>query len=180
MQIVWIVRGLFLAVVLPVLFPLRALVVSFRPSAMRFALLALALALLALGIVVALVLGVLGRLIDVIIAIGLIGILLQWPRGITGSTVARLRLAYRGAGNAVRRGLDGCGLVDFSICAAIVVIALVLSLASGLVRFLLTVLVALVVAGVVWKWPQGVRLPFGRKLRLALHELIDELRRRFR
>jgi len=180
MRLVWIVRGLLLAAVIPILVPIRTLAASFRPSAMRFAVLALALALLALGVVVARILGVLGRLIDVFIAIGLIGLLLQWPRGISGSTAARLRLAYRGAGNAVRRGLAGCGLTDYAVCAAVVVIAFVLSLASGLVRFLLTVLVALVVVGLVWKWPQGVRLPFGRKLRLATRELIDELRRRFR
>ena len=177
---VWIVRVACLVCLLPVLFPVAALASAFAFSPIIIALLALALTLLALAIVFGFLLGVLGPVADTLILFGLIGLAWKWPRGIRAGLAEKLRLAYRGLRNAVAKQFRRCTLVDFSFCLVIALIAIVLSLSSGLLYFLLTALVVLFVVGVVWKWPQAPRLPLMKKLRLAIRELLNELRRMLR
>jgi len=180
MTFVWIARAVLLALLVPFLGPLGALFASFTVSALGIALLLLALALLALGIVFALLLGVLGNLIDVAILLGLLGLLWYWPRGIRTQPGTKLRLAYRGVRNAISRQMRCITLLDFALCLAVVVMAIVLSLSSGVLHFVVTILIVLTLVGVIWKWPCGAHLPFARKLRMALRELWDDLRSRFR
>jgi hypothetical protein len=178
--VVWIVRGVLLAALLPVVLPLRMLWTTFTVTPIGIALLALALALLALGVVFGLLLGVLGGVADVIILFGLIGLAWHWPRGIRAAIPVRLRLAYRGAKNALARQVRCLTLIDFAFCLVIVLIAIVLSLSSGFFQFFATILIVLIVIGVIWKWPRSPHLPFVRKLRLALRALWQDLRSRFR
>lgn len=176
---VWIVRLACLVCLLPVLLPVASLASALAFSPIVIALLALALALLALAIVFGLLLGVLGPVADALILFGLIGLAWKWPRGIRAGLTEKLRLAYRGLRNAISRQLRDCTLVDFAFCLVIALLAVVLSLSSGLLHFLLTALVVLFVVGVVWKWPQAPRFPLMKKLRLAIRELLNELRRMF-
>ena len=108
----------------------------------------------------------------------LIGIAWKWPRGVRAPLPAKIRLAYRGLRNAFRQQLRHCSATDFAL--AIVVIAIILSLSSGFLHFLLTVLAVLLIVGIVWKWPRSPHLPLLRKLQLALRALWDDLRSRFR
>jgi len=57
--------------------------------------------------------------------------------------------------------------INLTFCIAIVAIAVVLTLLSGLLHFLLTVVVVLTVLVVIWKWPHSKYLPFLQKLRFA-------------
>ena len=180
MLVVWILRLVLLAVFLPLLIPLGVLAGSFVFAPIPIALLLLAFALLALAIVLGLILGVLGTLVDALIVMMLIGIAWKWPRGIRAPLPTRIRLAYRSLRNAICRQLRNGSATDFALCLAIVIIAVILSLASGFLQFLFTVCVVLLIVGVVWKWPRGPHLPFLRKLQLALRSLWDDLRKRFR
>ena len=180
MLIVWILRLVLLTVFLPLLIPFGALAGAFVFSPIPVALLALALSLLALAVVLGLILGVLGTLVDVLIVLVLIGIAWKWPRGIRAPLPAKIRLAYRGLRNALRQQLRHCSATDFALALAIVVIAIILSLSSGFLHFLLTVLAVLLIVGIVWKWPRTPHLPLLRKLQLALRALWDDLRSRFR
>ncbi len=180
MLVVWILRLVLLAVFVPLLIPFRGLAAAFVFSPLPIALLLLALALLALAVVLGLILGVLGTLVDALIVLMLIGIAWKWPRGIDAPPPAKIRLAYRGLRNALRRQLRYSSATDFALCLSVVIIAIVLSLSSGFLHFLLTVGVVLLIVGVVWKWPRSPHLPLLRKLRLALRALWDDLRSRFR
>ncbi len=180
MLIVWILRLVLLAVFLPLLIPLGALAGAFVFAPIPIALLSLALALLALAVVLGLILGVLGTLVDVLIVLMLIGIAWKWPRGIRAPLPAKIRLAYRGLRNAFRQQLRHCSATDFALALAIVIIAVILSLSSGFLHFLFTVLAVLLIVGVVWKWPRSPHLPLLRKVQLALRALWDDLRSRFR
>lgn len=180
MLFVWILRLVLLMIFLPLLIPLGVLVSAFSFAPIPMALLALALALLALAVVLGLVLGVLGTLVDVLIVLTLIGMFWKWPRGIRATVPAKIRLAYRGLRNAIRRQLRHCSTTDFALSLSIVIIAIILSLSSGFLHFLLTVCVVLLIVGVIWKWPQSPHLPVLRKLQLALRALWEDLRSRFR
>jgi hypothetical protein len=180
MLIVWILRLVLLAAFLPLLIPFGALAGAFVFSPIPVALLALALSLLALAVVLGLILGVLGTLVDVLIVVILIGIAWKWPRGIRAPLPAKIRLAYRGLRNAFRQQLRHCSATDFALALAIVVIAIILSLSSGFLHFLLTVLAVLLIVGIVWKWPRSPHLPLLRKLQLALRALWEDLRARLR
>ena len=180
MLLVWIVRGILLALLFPLLLPMGMLWATFAVSPIGIALLALALALLALGVVFGLLLGVLGGVADVLILFGLLALIWHWPRGVQASLLTRLHLAFRGARNGLARQARCLTLIDFSFCLVIVLIAVVLSLSSGLLQFLATILIVLLVIGVIWKWPRSPHLPFVRKFRLALRALWEDLRSRFR
>jgi len=180
MLVVWIVRLVLLAVFLPLLVPFAALAATFVFAPMPIALLLLALALLALAVVVGLVLGVLGTLIDVFVVLALVGIVWKWPRGIRAPVAAKLRLAYRNLRNAVVKEVRCGSATDFALCLSIAVFSVILGLSAGILQFLLTVAVVLVIVGVLWKWPRAPRLPLSRKLCLALRALWDDLRARFR
>ena len=176
----WIVRAVLLVGILPLVFPLWVLASAIFLSPLSFALFALAAVLLALGIVLGITLGVIGNIVDLLIILGLIALVWQWPRGIEGNFLDKLRLAYRGVRNALRKQVRRCSPTDLALCLVVLVIALVLSLSSGLLHFLLTVVVVLAVVGVVWKWPASPNLPFFTKLQISLQELKKEFRQRFR
>jgi hypothetical protein len=180
MLFVWVLRLVLLAVFLPLLIPFGVLVSAFSFAPIPIALLTLALALLALAVVLGLILGVLGTLVDALIVLMLIGLFLRWPHGIRATLPAKIRLAYRGLRNTIRRQLRHCSATDFALSLSIVLIAMILSLSSGLLHFLVTVCVVLLVVGVIWKWPQSAHLPLLRKLHLALRALWEDLRSRFR
>ena len=176
----WIVRALLLVLLLPFLLPLGLLASVIFLSPLSFALFVLALALLVLGIVLGIALGVVGNLIDLVIVVGLIGLVWKWPRGIKGRFSDKLRLAYRRLRNTIKQQVRQCTATDLALCLVVVLIAIVLSLSSGIVHFLFTIAVILAVIGIVWKWPSTLNLPFFSKLRIALRALRDELRRIFR
>jgi len=180
MLVVWIVRGVLLASLLPLILPIRVLWITFTVTPIGIALLVLALALLALGVVFGLLLGVLGGVADVLILFGLIALAWHWPRGLRATAPVRLRLAYRGAKNGLARQARCLTLIDFAFCLVIVLIAIVLSLSSGFFQFFVTILIVLMVIGVIWKWPRSPHLPLVRKFRLALRALWEDLRKRFR
>ena len=180
MLVVWILRLVLLAIFLPLLIPFGALAGASVFSPIPIALLLLALALLALAVVLGLILGVLGTLVDILIVLILIGIAWRWPRGIRATVPAKIRLAYRGLRNGLRRQLRHCSATDFALCLSVVIIAIILSLSSGFLHFLFTVGAVLLIVGVVWKWPRGPHLPLLRKARIALRALWDDLRSRFR
>jgi hypothetical protein len=179
MTFIWIVRGVLLLLLLPIIVPIRAFVRSFRVTPMSLVLFVLALALDALAIVLSVILGVLGAFLDALIAIGIVILLWKWPRGVRAQLLSKLRLAYRSAQNAACEQFRCSSPIDLAFCLAVLALALVLSLSSGLLQFALTVLVVLVVVGVVWRWPQSSHMPFMQKLRLALRDLWRQLRRRF-
>lgn len=176
----WIVRALLLVPLLPLLLPLGLLASAIFLSPLSLALFVLALVLLALGIVLGIALHVIGNLVDLLILLGLIGLAWKWPRGIRASFPDKLRLAFRALKNAIQEQVRRCTSTDLALCLVVVLIALVLSLSSGFLHFLFTVVVVLAVVGIVWKWPKAAGLPFFTKLRIALHALRDELRRIFR
>jgi len=180
MLVVWILRLVLLVIFVPLLIPFGALAGAFVFSPIPIALLLLALALLALAVVLGLILGVLGALVDILIVLMLIGIAWKWPRGIHATVPAKIRLAYRGLRNAFRQQLRHSSATGFALCLSIVIIGIILSLSSGFLHFLLTVCVVLLIVGVVWKWPRSPHLPLLRKLQLALQTLWNDLRSRFR
>ena len=180
MLLVWVLRLVLLAIFLSVLIPFGVLISAFSFAPIPIALLALALALLALAVVLGAILGVLGTLADVLIVLMLIGMFWKWPRGVRATVPTKIRLAFRGLRNAIRRQLRHCSATDFALSLSIVIIAIILSLSSGFLHFLLTVCVVLLIVGVIWKWPRSPHLPFWRKLRLALRALWVDLRSRFR
>jgi len=180
MTFIWIVRCVLLFLLLPIIIPFRAFLRTFQVSVMAFFLLLLALALDALAIVLALILGVFGKLLDALIVFGIVLLVWKWPRGIRAQFHEKLRLAYRAAQNAACEQVRHSEGIDLAFCIAIVAIALVLSLSSGLLHFLVTVVVILSVVGIIWKWPHSKHLPFLQKLRFAAQLLWRELRNRFR
>lgn len=180
MLVVWILRLVLLAIFLPLLIPFGVLAGAFVFAPIPIALLLLALAVLALAIVLGMILGVLGALVDALVVLMLVGIAWKWPRGIRATLPAKIRLAYRGLGNAIHQQFRHCSATDFALCLSVAIIAMILSLSSGLLHFLLTVCVVLVVVGVVWKWPRGPHLPPLRKIQVALRALWADLRSRFR
>ena len=176
----WIVRGLLLLLFLPLFLPFGWLVSLVLGSPLALALFVLSLTLLTLGIVLGIALGVIGRLVDLILVLSLIGLAWKWPRGIRAKFWDKLRLAYRGLRNSIREQIRRCSPADFALCIVIALIALVLGLSSGFLQFLFTAAVVLLTVGIVWKWPAASTLPFSAKLRIALRELREEFRRRFR
>lgn len=176
----WIVRGLLLLLFFPLLLPLGWLVSLVLCSPLSLALFVLSLALLTLGIVLGIALGVIGRLVDFILVLSLIGLAWKWPRGIRANFWDKLRLAYRGLRNSVREQVRRCSPADFTLFIVISLIALVLGLSSGFLQFLFTAVVVLLTVGIVWKWPTSSTLPFSAKLKISLHELKEEIRQRFR
>ncbi|MCD6136737.1 hypothetical protein J7J63_08515, partial [Candidatus Bipolaricaulota bacterium] len=99
-----------------------------------------------------------------------------WPRGARGSFVEKLRFSYHRLRAALYRQVRQFTAADLAVTLVVILIAVVLSLSSGLIHFLLTLVIILAVVGIVWKWPRTSRLPFITKLRLALVALRDELR----
>jgi hypothetical protein len=172
----WIVRVLLLLILLPFLLPLGLIFSTVFLSPLALAMFILAVVLLALGIVLGIALGVIGNLVDLLIVVGLIGIVWHWPRGIKGRFGDKLRLSYRRMRNTVHRLARQCTAADLALCLVVVLIAMVLSLSSGIIHFLFTLVVILAVIGVVWKWPRNPHLHFFAKLRLALIALRDEIR----
>jgi len=177
MLAVWILRLVLLAVFLPLLIPMAS---AFIFTPIHLALLLLALALLSLAAVLGWILGVLGTLVDVLLIAAAIGLFWHWPRGLRASVPEKLRLAYRGMRNTLCSQLRHCSATDSALCLAVVLIAVVISLASGVLHFLLTITVVLLIVGVIWKWPRSPHLPLARKLRFALRALWEDLRKRFR
>jgi len=180
MWIAWTIRLVLLLGLLPFLVPFHVLSATFAVAPIPVALFLLALALMALAGTLGLILGVLGTLIDVLIVVLLLGIAWHWPRGLRAPLSSRIRLAFRGLRNALGRELRCCSATDAALCLAVVLLALVLSLSSGLLHFALSVAVVLLIVGVVWKWPRSPHLPVLRKLALALRALWADVRRRFR
>ena len=176
----WIVRGLILLLFLPLFLPFGWLISLVLGSPLALALFVLSLALLALGIVLGIALGVIGRLVDLVLVLGLIGLVWKWPRGIRANFWDKVRLSYRGLRNAVRQQIRSCSPADFALWMVITLIAIVLSLSSGFLSFLLTAAVVLIAVGLIWKWPTASTLSSSTKLRLALRELREEIKRRFR
>jgi len=176
----WVVRGILLLLFLPILVPFRVLFRAFRYTGISIALLLLSLAMLCLAIVLAIITGVLGPLLDVLIVSALILMVWKWPRGLRAQFPEKVRLAYRGAFNAACDRFRCSTGIDYCFCVSIVLFALVLSLSSGFLHFAITVLVVLAVIGIIWKWPTSSHLPLQRKLVLALRELWKEMRERFR
>ncbi|MEA3239469.1 MAG: hypothetical protein U9Q94_06795 [Candidatus Bipolaricaulota bacterium] len=172
----WIVRALLLILVLPFLIPFGLLFSLIIASPLSLALFVLVLALLALGTVLGIALGVIGNLVDLVIVLGLIGIVWNWPRGAQGRFTEKLRLAYHRLRATLYRQVQQFTAADLAVTLVVILIAVVLSLSSGLIHFLLTLVIILAVVGIVWKWPHTVHLPFVTKLRLALVALRDELR----
>jgi hypothetical protein len=175
----WVVRLLLLSIVLPFIIPFGILFAVVVASPLSFALFVLMLALFVLGVFLSIALGVVGNLIDLVIVLGLIGIVWNWPRGRRGRFIDKLGISSRRLRVFVHHQLKQLRAADIAICVSLILIAVVLSLSSGLVHFFLTIVITLLVIGVVWKWPRYSRLPFSSKLRIALLALRDELRRLF-
>jgi len=180
MTLVWVVRGLLLFALFPIVVPIRAFVRTYRSSPLSIWLLTLAASLNALAIVLAIVAGVVGELMDVLIVFGLFLLLWKWPRGVRAQLHEKLRLAYRGAQNAACEELRCSSTIEMAFCMTIIAFAIVLSLSSGLLYFLTTVAVVLFAIGLVWKWPHSEHLPFLHKLKFAARALGRELRNRLR
>ncbi|MEA1871535.1 MAG: hypothetical protein U9N00_05025, partial [Candidatus Bipolaricaulota bacterium] len=121
-------------------------------SPLSLALFVLVLALLALGIVFGIALGVIGNLVDLVIVLGLIGIVWNWPRGAQGRFTEKLRLAYHRLRATLYRQVRQFTAADLAVTLVVILIAVVLSLSSGLIHFLLTLVIILAVVGIVWKW----------------------------
>ncbi len=177
MVFAWILRGILLLLLFVVLFPFEIIVALAFASPVAFSLFLLILAVLVLGFVLALVLHILANLIDVLIIIGLIGIVWKWPRGMRGSFFDKLRVAIHSLKRELKAQVQHLTYTDALLIAGIFLIVLILSLSSGILHSLITVLVILLVAGIMWKWPRNLRTRFLDKLRIALHALLDELRR---
>lgn len=177
MIVVWILRGVLLALFLPLLFPLYAIKEAFAFTGLGVALLVLAAAFVALAVVCALALGLLGRVFDALIVFGLLGLLIRWPRGVRAPFHRQATLAYRSLRRAIAAQLRRCNLVDFAMCLGVSLLAVVMSVSAGSLNLLVSALVVLLVIGLVWKWPKAEGLPPPRKLRLAFRALLDEIRR---
>jgi hypothetical protein len=180
MTVVWIVRAVLVALVFPILFPVTAMRRAFVRTGLGLALFSLGLVLVALAVVCALALGILGRLFDTLILAAAVALFLRWPRGVRRSFSAKLLLAYRGLRNAVSRQLKTSSLVDYSLCLGVTLIAVVMSLSSGLLSLIVTLIVALLVVGMVWKWPTESQSPPLAKARQSLRDLFAEIRRMLR
>ena len=180
MLFAWIVRLLLLAIVLPFLIPFGILFSLIIASPLSLALSVLVLVLLALVSVLGIALGVIGNLVDLIIVLGLIGIAWNWPRGTRGRFIDKLRISYHRLRATLYHQVRRFTTADLVVALVIIVIAVVLSLSSGIIHFLLTLITLLAVIGIVWKWPRAGRLPFVTKLRVALVSLREELREFFR
>ena len=175
----WVVRLLLLVIVLPFLIPFGILFGLIIASPLSFAVFVLILALLVLGVLLGVALGVVGNLIDLVIVLALIGILWHWPRATGGRFVDKLRISSRRLRDVLRIQLRRFTTADLVICLLLILVAVILSLSSGLVHFLLTIFVTLLIIGIVWKWPRSSHLPLAAKLRIALVSLREELRRLF-
>ena len=173
----WILRGILLLLLFVVLFPFEVILALALASPVAFAVFLLVLVFLVLIFVLALALHVLANLLDVLIILGLIGIAWKWPRGMRGSFFDKLRVAIHALKLELKAQMRYLTRADVGLIAGIVLIVLVLSLSSGALHFLLTVLVVLLLVGIVWKWPRNPRIRFLDKLRIALRALFDELRR---
>ncbi|HDL86395.1 MAG TPA: hypothetical protein ENH11_08755 [Candidatus Acetothermia bacterium] len=176
----WIMRALLLILVLPFLIPFGILFSLIIASPLSLALFVLVLALLALGIIFGIALGVIGNLADLIIVLGLIGIVWNWPRGARGKFVEKLRFASHRLRTALYHQMRQFTAIDIALGIGVILIMVILSLSSGLIHFFLTLAIILAVIGIVWKWPRAARLPFATKLRVALVSLRNELRGFFR
>lgn len=174
---VWVVRSLLLLLLLGLFLPFELIFALAFASPVAFVLSLLVLAVFGLGIVFALALHVLGSLIDIVLILGLIGIVWKWPRGMRGSSWDKLKIAFYSLKGAVREQIRRLTGTDIVILGGILLVVFALSLSSGLLHFLLTVATVLLVVGIVWKWPRHPRLGFFDKLRLALRELYNEIRR---
>ncbi len=173
----WIVRGILLLLFLVFFLPFEIIFALVFASPVAFALGLLVLAFLVLGFVFALALHVLGNLIDILLILGLIGIVWKWPRGVRGSFFDKLRVSVRSLKRDLSEQMRRLSGADLALLGIILLIVFILSLSSGLLHFLLTVAVVLLTVGIVWKWPRDLRIGFVEKLRLALRALYDELRR---
>lgn len=180
MTFLWVIRSVLLLALLPIVIPFRALARAFRPSSISVFLLILALTLDALAIVFALILGVLGAFIDVLIVLGIVLLLWKWPRGVRASFLEKLRLSHRGVQNEACMQFRGTSCVDLAFCISVLALAVVLSLSSGLFSFIATVFVVLSIVGIIWRWPHSSQLPFVQKLRFAARDLWRELQNKFR
>ncbi len=176
----WVMRLLLLAIVVPFFIPFGMLFALVVASPLSLALFLLILAFFVLGIVFSVALGVIGSLIDLVIVLGLIGIVWNWPRGAHGRFVDKLGIASRRLRTFMRHQFRQLTAADLALCAVVILLAVVLSLSSGVIHFLLTVVITLLVIGIIWKWPRSYRLSFTAKLRVALRSLRNELRRLFR
>gem|GEM_PF-5116149 len=124
------------------------------------------------------ILGVLGELFDALIVLGIAILLWKWPREIRAQFHEKLRPTYGAAQDAACEQFRCSTGTDLAFCVAILAIAIVLSLSSGLLHFLVTVLVILSVVGVIWKWLHFKYLPFIQKLRFIARALWREPRNR--
>ena len=176
----WIVRAVVLASFLPAVFPPHAVATAFTATPISLALSALALALLALAVLIGSIHGVLGSAADTLILFGALSLWMKWPRGIRGRPLEKLKLAYRGIRNETARQLGHCTFVDYAFCLVVGLIAIILGLAAGIISFLATVSVVLLVAGLLWKWPTAPDLSFRHRLRIALREFLTAIRGLFR
>lgn len=173
----WIVRGILLLLFFVFFLPFEIVFALVFASPVAFALSLLILVFLALGFTLALALHVLGNLIDILLILGLIGIVWKWPRGMRGSFSDKLSVSVRSLKRAISEQIRRLNGADLALIGIILLIVFILSLSSGLFHFLLTVTVVLLVVGIVWKWPRDLRIGFMEKLRLALQALYDEFRR---
>ncbi len=180
MLFAWIVRALLLVLVLPFLIPFGIIFSMAFVSPLSVALFVLVLALLVLGTVLGIALGVIGNLVDLVIVLGLIGIVWNWPRGTHARFIEKLRFASHRLHTALYRQVRQSTTVDIALGFGVILIVVIMSLSSGLIHFLLTLIITLTVIGIVWKWPRAARLPFATKLRVALVSLRNELRGFFR
>jgi hypothetical protein len=180
MTFLWVIRSLLLLFLLPIVIPFRALARAFPRSTISVFLLILALTLDALAIVFALILGVLGAFIDVLIVLGIVLLIWKWPRGVRATFLEKLRLAYRGAQNEACMQFRGTSCVDIAFCISVLALAVVLSLSSGLFSFVATLFIVLGIIGIIWRWPHSGQLPFAQKFRFAVRDLWRELRNKFR
>jgi len=173
----WLVRGILLLLFFVFFLPFEIIFALVFASPVAFALGLLVLVFLALGFTLALALHVLGNLIDILLILGLIGIVWKWPRGVRGSFFDKLRISVHSLRRSLSEQVQRLSGSDLALLGIILLIVLILSLSSGLFHFLLTVAVVLLTVGVVWKWPRNLHASFMEKLRLALRALYDELRR---
>jgi hypothetical protein len=178
--LVWVLRGLLLGALLPSVFPVEIVVKTTLASPLAFALVLLALAVLALSVVLALAAGVFGSVLDLLIVLGAIGLAWKWPRGVGATFVDRLRLAQRGLRNVVRSHLKRCSPTDVALCPALVLLAFVLSLAAGIAYLVITVAIISLGVALMVKWPSGASVSFSTKLRIALRALWKEITGRLR
>ncbi|MCD6135324.1 hypothetical protein J7J63_01210, partial [Candidatus Bipolaricaulota bacterium] len=111
----WIVRALLLILVLPFLIPFGILFSLIIASPLSLALFVLVLALLALGTVLGIALGVIGNLVDLVIVLGLIGIVWNWPRGTHAKFIEKLRFAAHRLRTALYRQVRQFTAIDIAL-----------------------------------------------------------------